>query len=62
MLLWDGNPVEFNEEVGYGCKADNIFFEMDRDLAQWNMTCLPGGSWDEPEVWPICVPSNSLID
>jgi len=55
--MWDGNPVEFNAGVGYNC-TKGLFFEMNRDLLQWNLTCLPDGSWKVPEVWPRCVASK----
>ena len=55
--MWDGNPVEFNAGVGYKC-TKGLFFEMNRNLLQWNMTCLPDGSWKVPEVWPRCVASK----
>ena len=55
-LIWDGSPIEFYGTVGYVCSDKNVFFEMKKDLVQWNVTCLPGGSWDKPKVWPNCVP------
>jgi len=53
--MWDGTPVEFHSTVGYRCNKDDLFFEMDKALVQWNMTCLPDGSWDIPDVWPRCL-------
>ena len=53
---WSGDPVEFYDNVSYVCPGDDLFFEWDRDLESYNISCLPGGSWDEPIDWPICVP------
>ncbi len=30
-------------------------FEDDRERTHLDVTCLEGGQWDEPEVWPTCV-------
>ena len=54
-LDWDGEPVEFNANVSYVCESDDLFFEWDRDLPEFNISCLEGGSWDEPKEWPICL-------
>ena len=54
-LDWDGEPVEFNANVSYVCESDDLFFEWDRDLPEFNISCLEGGSWDEPKEWPSCL-------
>ena len=36
------------------CNSDERFFEIDKDLQRWNLTCLDDGSWDVPDVWPAC--------
>ena len=56
ILTWDSEPVEFNDNVSYVC--GDQYFEWDRDMPEFNITCLEGGTWDAPEVWPICVPSK----
>ena len=56
ILTWDSEPVEFNDNVSYIC--GDQYFEWDRDMPEFNITCLEGGTWDAPEVWPICVPSK----
>lgn len=52
---WDGSPVNFTHNVSYVCSQDDLYFEWDRDLPDYNVTCLPGGSWSTPTVWPICI-------
>ena len=59
-LDWDGDPVEFNANVSYVCESDDLFFEWDRDLPEFNISCLEGGIWDEPKEWPICLECKSL--
>ena len=53
-LQWDGNPIEFNGNVSYTCKDENLYFEMDKDMEEYNVTCLEDGSWDVPAEWPVC--------
>ena len=55
VMTWDNNPVEFMDNVSYVCSDDQIRFEWDREMTEFNVTCLPGGSWTEPEEWPICL-------
>ena len=54
-MTWDNNPVEFMDNVSYVCSDDQIRFEWDREMTEFNVTCLPGGSWTEPEEWPTCL-------
>lgn len=56
VMNWDGAPVEFNSSAVYQCESTDIFFEIDKELDGYNVTCLEDGSWDLPEIWPICVP------
>ena len=53
-LQWDGNPIEFNGNVSYTCKDESLYFEMDKDMEEYNVTCLEDGSWDVPSEWPVC--------
>ena len=54
---WDGLPITFNSTTGYSCMSDDLFFEIDRDLTSWNLTCYSNGSVTEPPSWPNCLPS-----
>ena len=54
-LDWDGLPVEFNSTVSYVCQSDDTYFLWDNTQLEFNVTCLNGGSWDDPDEWPICV-------
>ena len=54
QLNWDGDQVEFGGNVSYVCDSGK-FFEWDRDMPEYNVTCLEGGTWDEPKEWPICL-------
>ena len=54
-LEWDGSPVEFNTNVSYVCESDDLYFEWDRDMPDFNVSCLEGGVWDEPKEWPVCL-------
>ena len=65
---WDGVPLNFTHNISYSCSSET-FFEMDRDLQDYNITCLgttffasillffvlDDGSWATPDVWPECV-------
>ena len=61
MSNWDEEPVEFFSNSSYSCSAPDLYFEMDRDMEYWNMTCLDDGSWDVPDVWPICLDCNYIF-
>ena len=54
-LTWLGDPVDFYDNVSYVCQEEDLYFEWDREKPEFNISCLPGGSWDKPVVWPICV-------
>ena len=51
---WNGDPVDFRANVSYVCESDDLYFEMDREMTEYNITCMPGGNWDEPDEWPVC--------
>ena len=59
VSLYEGDAVEFYDNNTYVCQ-DGLFFEEDRDMPEYNITCLPGGAWDEPIVWPICLASKII--
>ena len=58
-LVWDGSPVNFTQSVSYVCREEGLYFERDRDMTSYNITCLPGGQWDEPSKWPKCIKCKS---
>ena len=60
-VTWLGDPVEFYDNASYICPGDNLFFEWDRDMVEFNVTCLPGGAWEQPDVWPVCVPCKWIL-
>ena len=60
-MLWSGDPVDFYGNVSYVCEEEGLYFEWDRDMEEFNITCQPGGTWDEPANWPICVPCEFLL-
>ena len=57
---WSGDPVDFYGNVSYVCEEEGLYFEWDRDMEEFNITCQPGGTWDEPAIWPVCVPCEFL--
>ena len=60
-LQWDGQPTEFEGNVSYTCKDENLYFEIDKDMPEYNVTCLDDGTWDEPTEWPVCFNCESHI-
>ena len=54
---YEGEAVEFYDNNTYVCQ-EGLYFEWDRDMPEFNIACLPGGAWDEPIVWPICLASK----
>ena len=54
ISTWSGDPVEFYANVSYVCASEDLYFEWDREMTEYNVSCLPGGSWDEPLEWPVC--------
>ena len=61
-MQWSGDPVEFYGNVSYVCEEEGLYFEWDRDMEEFNITCQPGGTWDEPTSWPVCVPCEFLCN
>ena len=57
--VWEGEPVEFFENVTYTCASSNLFFEEDRSKQDFEVTCLDSGYFDTPWDWPKCVSSKS---
>jgi len=55
---WNGDPVEFGSNVTYSCARANLFFEVDRDLRNFDLHCLKDGSFEEPANWLSCVSSK----
>jgi hypothetical protein len=55
---WDGQAVAFFANTSYSCANTGLFFENSRAQVLWNMTCLPGGKWAIPSVWPVCLTSK----
>ena len=60
-LQWDGLPTEFDGNVSYTCKDENLYFEMDKDMIEYNVTCLEDGTFEEPEEWPVCLNSKGAL-
>ena len=58
---WSGDPVDFYGNVSFVCEEEELYFEWDRDMEEFNITCQLGGTWDEPEEWPICLPSKETL-
>ena len=56
---WDGDPVEFYDNVSYVCQQEEFYFEWDRNILEFNVSCQPDGSWPEPGQWPVCVSCNT---
>ena len=56
---YDGEAVEFFDNNTYVCQ-EGLYFEWDRDMPEFNITCLPGGAWDEPIIWPICLAGENV--
>ncbi len=54
---WDGQPVDFFDNVTYTCENNNLFFEEDRDMEGFEVQCLDSGYFDTPweGEWPTCV-------
>ena len=55
---WSGDPVDFYGNVSFVCEEEELYFEWDRDMEEFNVTCLHGGDWDSPDPWPVCLPSE----
>ena len=61
---WDGNPVNFTNNITYTCNNDGVprYFENNRSQEIYNLTCLPTGSWLTPTVWPRCLDTVSCSE
>ena len=55
----------YTVQVSYVCSSgeeeEELFFEWDRDMAEYNVSCLEGGAWDLPAVWPVCLPCKCRL-
>ena len=58
---WSGDPVDFYGNVSYVCEEEGLYFEWDREMEEFNITCQLGGGWDEPLEWPVCLPSKIVF-
>ena len=58
---WRGEVTQFGGTTNYSCSSDTIFFEHDRELEFYEIECKPDGSFKEPEEWPRCVASMTVI-
>ena len=58
VSLYDDTPVEFYGNSSYVCAGEELYFEWDRDMAEFNVTCQEDGSWAAPaaDQWPSCLP------
>ena len=56
LVLCNVSNIKADTETG-----DDLFFEWEREMEMFNISCLPGGSWDEPNIWPTCVPCKIFI-
>ena len=61
LSLWSEEPVEFGANVSYVCQTEQLFFEEDRELGEFNLTCKDGGGWEEPAIWPVCLPCEKYL-
>lgn len=34
---------------------------MDKNLGQWNISCLADGTFTTPSVWPVCAKSKNFV-
>ena len=59
---WSGEPVDFYGNVSFVCEEEELYFEWDREMEEFNITCQLGGAWDEPAEWPVCLPSKEELD
>ena len=59
------STVQYTVQVSYVCSSgeedEELFFEWDRDMGEYNVSCLEGGSWDQPAVWPVCLPCKCRL-
>ena len=39
---WAGGATETGGNISYKCATDDIFFEWDKDMSEFNVTCLEG--------------------
>ena len=49
QLDWDGLPVDFNDTVSYRCATDDTYFLFNNTVDTFNVTCLRGGTWENPK-------------
>ena len=54
-LTWNGEPVDFHDNASYVCTDEDTYFEVDKEMLEYNISCMPGGSWNTPDIWPICL-------
>ena len=61
ISIWNGIPVEFGNTTSYKCSEEHLYFEADRNLLEWEITCQDDGSWQLPSPWPRCLESKFLF-
>ena len=55
---WNGKPVPIGTNITYQCGRGGRFDE-DEEMYTIMVQCLENNTWDVPDTWPTCVPSNS---
>lgn len=46
--------------MSYKCATEDTYFEWDMDMEEYNVTCLEGGGFDVPDIWPVCLTCKGL--
>ena len=50
----------FGKNATILCDGSDVYFEQDKDLKGFNVTCLATGRWDRPFQWPKCIEGKLL--
>lgn len=58
-LDWTGALINFDASVPYYCLKGHKF-EADFAKVSEDVFCRAENNWDEPNPWPVCVPSTQL--
>ena len=52
LVQKDALIFEFGENATFKCESGDIYFEQDRDMRSFDLTCQTNGRWNAPFEWP----------
>ena len=49
-------PLAIYSSLTFQCKEGGFWFFHNKELVSFTVRCIENNTYEEPEVWPYCVP------